>query len=313
MQNNNPNSLFGIDINEYSENVQFDVLATKIDFLYLRASGSSTGRFRVDRRFFEYAKSARGIGIPVGAYHFALPSYDLTDADRQCDEFIDALQQGFGNKDYGDLFPVIDVEAPLDKSISTKTLINWIDRFRKRFEQRTRRRLMIYTGTNFVELYDNFYIPGRGYPLKNMPLWIAMYVKIPINPEFPPNVGGWTRWRIWQYAEDQVVPGVGNPLDANWGPDNIDLLIQPDIVTGLQARFEGGNIKVSWNRNTDVDLLGYNLFVNKEWVGTVDEKATSYIIHANKIKVPKNMPIEVSIEAFDYDGETSKTRSKVTL
>ncbi|AGF58869.1 GH25 family lysozyme M1 (1,4-beta-N-acetylmuramidase) [Clostridium saccharoperbutylacetonicum] len=313
MQDKNPKSLFGIDINEYSQNVQFNVLATTIDFLYLRASGSATGRFRVDRRFIEYAKASRSYGIPVGAYHFSLPSYDLTDADRQCDDFINTLQQGFGNKDYGDLFPVIDVEAPLDKSISTKTLINWIDRFRKRFEQKTRRRLMIYTGTNFIELYDNFYIPGRGYPLKNMPLWIAMYTAIPINPKFPPNVGGWTRWRIWQYSESQKVQGVDNPLDANWGPDNIDLLIQPDAVAGLKASFEGRNIRVSWNRNNDIDLLGYNLFVNREWVGTVDEKATSYTIPANKIKVQKNVPIEVSIEAFDYDGETSKTRSKVNL
>ncbi|MCE5222236.1 MAG: glycoside hydrolase family 25 protein [Clostridium sp.] len=313
MQDKNPNSRFGVDINEYTQNVQFDILATKVDFLYLRASGSATGRFRADQKFVDYAKTSRSYGIPVGAYHFSLPSYDLTDADRQCDDFINTLQDGFGNKDYGDLFPVIDVEAPLDKSISTKTLINWIDRFRKRFERKTRRRLMIYTGTNFVELYDNFYIPGRGYPLKNMPLWIAMYTKIPINPDFPPNVGGWTRWRIWQYSEDQNIAGIGNPVDANWGPDNVDLLTQPDVVTGLQARFEKGNIYVSWNRNKDIDLLGYNIFVNKEWVGTVDENATSYLITRDKLNIKKNAPVEVAIEAFDYDGETSKTRAKINL
>ena len=36
MQDKNPNSRFGVDINEYTQNVQFDILATKIDFLYLR-------------------------------------------------------------------------------------------------------------------------------------------------------------------------------------------------------------------------------------------------------------------------------------
>ena len=313
MQDKNPNSRFGVDINEYTQSVQFDILATKIDFLYLRASGSATGSFRPDRKFVDFAKASRSYGIPVGAYHFSLPSYDLTDADRQCDDFINVLQDGFGIKDYGDLFPVIDVEAPLDKSISTKTLIEWIDRFRKRFEKKTRRRLMIYTGTNFIELYDNFYIPGRGYPLKNMPLWIAMYTKIPINPKFPPNVGGWTRWRIWQYSEDQNVEGIGNPVDANWGPDNVDLLTQPDVVEGLQARFENGNISVTWNKNKDIDLLGYNIFVNREWVGTVDENATNYLITRDKMKFKKNVPIEVSIEAFDYDGETSKIRAKVNL
>ena len=313
MQDKNPNSRFGIDINEYTQNVRFDILATKIDFLYLRSSGSATGRFRVDKKFLEFAAASRNFGIPVGAYHFGIPSYDLTDADRQCDDFINLLQEGFGNKDYGDLFPVLDIEAPRDKSITAKVLIDWIDRFRKRFERKTRRRLMLYTGVDFIELYNNFYIPGRGYPLKNMPLWIAMYTKIPSNPEFPPNAGGWTRWRIWQYSEDATVLGVGNPVDANWGPDNIDLLTQPDNVTGLQAKFENGNIYVSWNRNRDIDLLGYNIFVNKEWAGTVDENDTNYLITRDKMKIQKNMPIEVAIEAFDYDGETSKVRAKVNL
>ncbi|SFC94508.1 glycoside hydrolase family 25 protein [Clostridium uliginosum] len=313
MQNKNPKSLFGIDINEYTQNVQFPILATKIDFLYLRSSGSGTGNFRVDKKFIQFVNESRNYKIPVGAYHFGVPSYDLTDADRQCDDFINVLQQGFGDKDYGDLFPVLDVEVPVDKSITTKTLIDWIDRFRKRFEKKTRRRLMLYTGLFFIELYDNFFIPGRGYPLKNMPLWLAMYTKLPINPEYPPNVGGWTRWRVWQYSEDEQVSGVGNPVDANWGPDNISLLTQPQSVTGLKATMDKNSIYLSWNKVPDIDLLGYNIFVNREWVGTVDENATKYVINKNKLNLPTGKPIEVAIEAFDYDGETSKTRTKVII
>lgn len=167
MQNKNPNSRFGIDINEYTQDVNFQTLARTIDFLYLRASGSGSGRFRVDRKFLEFAKAARDYGIPVGAYHYALPSYDLTTADSQCDEFIDILQEGFGEKDYGDLFPVVDVEAPIDNKISTKALIDWVDRFRKRFERKTRRRLMLYTGAFFIELYNDFKLPNGTQPLKN--------------------------------------------------------------------------------------------------------------------------------------------------
>lgn len=313
MQNKNANSLFGIDINEYTQDVNFNVLATKIDFLYLRSSGSGTGRFRIDRKFFEYAADARAFGIPVGAYHFGVPSYDLTDADRQCDDFINVLQEGFGNKDYGDLFPVIDIETPTDNSISTTTLVNWIDRFRKRFERKTRRTLMLYTGSFFISLYNNFYIPGKGYPLKTMPLWIAMYTKIQGNPPYPENQGGWKKWRIWQFSEDLTVQGVGNPVDANWGPDNIALLIQPSVVTELKAVEEKNEILVTWNRVPDVDLLGYNIFVNNYWVGTVDEKDTKFIIPKSKLEVPKGSKLTVSIEAFDYDGEVSKTRTKVVL
>ena len=124
-----------------------------------------------------------------------------------------------------------------------------------------------------------------------------MYTNVPINPKVPPNIGGWTRWRIWQYSESQKVQGVGNPVDANWGPDNIDLLIQPDIITGLKAVLEKGNIRVTWNKNNDVDLLGYNIFLNNEWVGTVDENATSYIIkNVGKVDPEK---LFVTIEAFD--------------
>ena len=313
MQNKNANSLFGIDINEYTQDVNFNVLATKIDFLYLRSSGSGTGRFRIDRKFFEYAADARAFGIPVGAYHFGVPSYDLTDADRQCDDFINVLQEGFGNKDYGDLFPVIDIETPTDNSISTTTLVNWIDRFRKRFERKTRRTLMLYTGSFFISLYNNFYIPGKGYPLKTMPLWIAMYTKIPGNPPYPENQGGWKKWRIWQFSEDLTIQGVGNPVDANWGPDNIALLMQPSVVTGLKAVEEKNEILVTWNRVPEVDLLGYNIFVNNYWVGTVDEKDTKFIIPKSKLEVPKGSKLTVSIEAFDYDGEVSKTRTKVVL
>ena len=313
IQNRSDKSLFGIDINEYTQNVDFTVLATTIDFLYLRSSGSATGRFRVDKKFLEFAKKARDFGIPVGAYHFGVPSADLTTADSQCDDFINILQEGFGEKDYGDLFPVLDVETPTDNSISTSTLINWIDRFRKRFERKTRRRLMLYTGAFFVEMYNNFFIPNQGYPLKNMILWIAHYTAIPGNAPVPPDVGGWTRWRVWQYSESANVGGVGNPVDANWGPDSIDLLTQPRNVTGLTVNRKGNVLHITWRKNTDTDLLGYNIFANNYWIGTVDADDTSFSININQLPFTVKGPIRISIEAFDKDGETSKNRSSFTV
>lgn len=313
MQNKGQNNLFGIDINEYTQNVEFQVLATGIDFLYLRSSGSGSGRFRVDKKFLEFAKKARDFGIPVGAYHYGIPSYDLTTADKQCDDFISILQEGFGTKDYGDLFPVIDIEAPIENKITTAAIVNWIDRFRKRFERITRRRLMLYTGAFFIDLYNGFKIADKGYPLKNMPLWIAMYTKIPGNPPYPKDAGGWTKWRIWQFSEDLKVKGVSNPVDANWGPNNIALLIQPSNVTGLNARRKGEEIIVSWDRVNDVDLLGYNLFVNNYWVGTVDKGDVEFRISRTEVPINYNQLLKISIEAFDYDGETSKRRMSITV
>ena len=251
--------------------------------------------------------------IPVGAYHFGVPSYDLTTADSQCDDFINILQDAFGEKDYGDLFPVLDVETPTDKSISTQALINWIERFKIRFEKKTRRRLMLYTGVFFVEIYNNFFIPNKGYPLKNMILWIAYYTAISGNAPVPPDVGGWTRWRVWQYSESATVAGVTSKVDANWGPNSIDLLIQPRNVSGLTVSRKGNTLNISWKKNTDTDLVGYNIFANNYWIGTVDAKDTSFSINTNQLPFKVSGPIKISIEAFDNDGETSKRRSSFTI
>lgn len=313
MQNKSPNSRFGIDINEYTQGVNFQVLATKIDFLYLRASGSATGRFRVDRKFIGFAREARNYGIPVGAYHFGVPSYDLTDADRQCDDFIDVLQQGFGAKDYGDLFPVLDVETPVENKLPTATLIDWIDRFRKRFEKKTRRRLMLYTGLFFIGLYDDFKVPGKGYPLSDMPLWIAMYTRIPSNPRIPPNVGGWKRWTMWQFTDEGKLDGVGSPVDLNWGPNSIDSLMPPSAVTGLNAYISGNKIFVNWTANKEDDLNGYNVFVNDNYAGTLPRKATKIVIDKSRFYLPKGKPIKISIEAFDITGDFSKERTEYIL
>lgn len=313
MQNRNPFSTFGPDINEYKSNVNFEILARNSDFIYLRSSGSATGRFRIDKKFIEFAKGCRQYGIPSGAYHFGVPSADVTTADSQCDEFIKTLQLGYGEGDYGDLFPVIDVEVPVNKSITTVQLLNWVDRFRKRFEKNTRRRLMIYTGSFFIKLYDDFKLPNGTYPLKDMPLWIAMYTEIPGNPPYPEDAGGWKRWTIWQYTEKGNLKGVDPPVDLNWGPNSLDLLMPPRKVQGLYATMDKNRIYVSWKKNSDVDLLGYNIFVNSNYAGTVGKNTTSFTIDKNKFYLPLGKQIEISIEAFDTVGDFSKERAKFVI
>lgn len=313
MQDKNPNSLFGADINEYSQNVTFPILATSVDFLYLRASGSASGSFRIDKKFIEFAKKSREYGIPVGAYHYAVPSANLTTADSQCDDFIATLQKGFGNKNYGDLFPVVDVEAPVDRSITTAQLLDWVDRFRKRFEKRTRRRLMLYTGSFFIDIYDNFFYPGKGYILSDMPLWIAMYTSIKGNPPYPMDQGGWTGWRIWQFSESGKVNGVSSPVDLNWGPNDLSLLMPPEKVSTLSASKVGNIIHVKWEKIKNGDVSGYNLYLNNAYAGTASKDATTFKIDASKFKIPAGTPLIVSIEPFDLDNEfaTERTETRV--
>ncbi|WP_300261849.1 glycoside hydrolase family 25 protein [Clostridium sp.] len=313
MQNKNPLSIFGPDLNEFSRDVNFVTLDKNSDFIYLRASGSGTGKLRIDKKFLEFAKACRKLDIPCGAYHFAKPSKDLDSAAMQADQFIDVLQQGFGTGDYGDLFPVLDVETPTDRSLTTTELVNWVDRFRDRFEEKTRRRLMLYTGLFFIDLYDDFKVPGKGYPLSDMPLWIAMYTRIPSNPKVPPNIGGWKRWTMWQFTDEGKLDGVGSPVDLNWGPNSIDSLMPPSAVTGLNAYISDNKIYVNWTANKEDDLNGYNVFVNDNYAGTLPRKATKIVIDKSRFYLPKGKAIIISIEAFDITGDFSKERTEYIL
>lgn len=312
MQNRTSANIIGPDLNEYRGAVDYSLLATQTNYCYLRGSGNGSGKFRVDKKFNEYVQGLRSVGIKSGAYHYAVPSYDLTTADAQCDAFISALQDAYGPGNYGELFPVIDIEAPTDKSISTDALLNWVDRFRKRFERKTHRVLMLYTGAFFIELYNNFYHSTKGFVLSDMPLWIAMYPEVSPNPPYPRDQGGWTRWRVWQFTESGTIAGVSPPVDLNYGPVHLDLLTQPRDVMNFRAVGSGRNIRLTWSPNTDIDLAGYNVFMNSSYITTLGKDATAYTIELG----PQVQPVEryeVAIEAFDTDGDFSPNLSKATV
>jgi GH25 family lysozyme M1 (1,4-beta-N-acetylmuramidase) len=308
MQNATFANIIGPDVNQFRGQVNYALVASRTNYCYLRGSSSGTGRFRVDTMFYEYVRGFREVGVLTGAYHYAVPSADLTTADSQCDDFIRILQEGYGPGNYGDLFPVVDIETPQDKSISTDTLLDWTDRFRRRFESRTRRRLMIYTGIFFIQLYNNFYHSTKGFILSNMPLWIAMYKEIPSNPPFPPDAGGWTRWRLWQYSESGTFPGVNPPVDLNYGPTSIDWLKPPAVVRNFRAYPRGNEIVLTWDANRDEDLNGYNIFINSNYVTTLNKNATTYTFKFAKKPLPTDR-YEMSIEAFDLDGDFSPRRA----
>ncbi|MEG0794723.1 MAG: muramidase, partial [Bacilli bacterium] len=102
-------------------------------------------------------------------------------------------------------------------------------------------------------------------------------------------------------------------VDANWGPDSIDLLTQPRSISGLKAVKQCNKLLITWNKSTDVDLLGYNLFANGFWIATLDKDDTNFEVNEKQLPFTVNGPITISIEAFDNDGEVSQIRSKVVV
>jgi lysozyme len=213
------NTLFGVDLSQYQQPVDFQSLKNDgVKFAYLRAYGSthsSTG----DTMFEKYVTGASNVGMPTGSYYYAMPNsiYDYNDAKAQATQFVTKLKNGYGGG-YGDLIPMVDVEdttgiQPVGKTtldMPVTDLLRWTNDFRNVFEDLTGVQLGLYTGYYFVNDQRNNFNEGKtpeGNILKDMPLWISMYIKWYKDVAL---CGGWTDWLMWQYNDSGVFAGIPN-------------------------------------------------------------------------------------------------------
>ena len=216
MQAAKSQDLHGIDVSRWQGVINWKaVKGDNIDFAYLKATEGTTW---VDPKFLDNARNARDAGMPVGAYHFARPDLNLTleNAVEEARHFIKTQQLGFGN--LGDIYPVLDLETPFPRedTVSASHLLSWVDTFKSHFEGETGHTLMLYTGIFFIREYNNFKHSASGYPLADMPLWIALYPKS-VSPykTSPPDAGNWNRWTVWQYSDNGKVDGIDGSVDLN--------------------------------------------------------------------------------------------------
>lgn len=219
------NTLFGVDLSQYQNPVDFASLKKDgVKFAYLRTYGSNhTGTG--DTSFEKYITDSHAQGIPTGGYFYATPSnpYSYNDAKAQADLFITKLKNGYGGS-YGNLIPMLDLEdnsnvmpkgqTTLDMSVDD--LLSWTDNFRKYFEDKTGVQLGLYTGYYFVNDQRNNFNEGKtpkGNIVKDMPLWIAMYLSYGYKDVAV--CGGWENWSIWQYSSGGVFSGTPNQTDLD--------------------------------------------------------------------------------------------------
>lgn len=238
METRTSTDIYGVDLSSYQGNVDWGKMKAKnVQFVICRAYGSAhegTG----DTHFETYVSQARANGIPVGSYYFATPTppFNLDQARQQAQQYIDKLHSGFGEGNYGDLIPFLDVEhnpfAQAGQNITDLAkpeLISWIQEFTRYFESRTHVRLGIYCNEWFMKDPTMMaFTDEELIPLANMPLWVAEFEKywgatrIANNPA-PNNFGGWTSYVAWQFSEN----GVG----ADYGVSStaIDLNVTKDL------------------------------------------------------------------------------------
>jgi GH25 family lysozyme M1 (1,4-beta-N-acetylmuramidase) len=196
--------LEGIDVSKWQASVDYNqVRNSGRSFVIARASyGGLT-----DEWYTTNKANARAAGLAFGAYHFAYPNLNPTDAlaIEEADTFVN--QMGIL---HGMLIPALDLEN-CNSSLGTSGMIHWVQVWLDRVYTRTGARAMIYTSPNFWAtcMGDSRWFADNGYPI----LWVAhWYVSAPTVPA--QNWGG-RSWTFWQYTDKGSVPGVSGSVDLD--------------------------------------------------------------------------------------------------
>ncbi|MCF3111141.1 glycoside hydrolase family 25 protein [Niabella sp. CC-SYL272] len=187
-------SLHGIDVSRYQKRINWeevkamDIQHIRISFAFIKAT---EGEKDLDLQFKRNWKNARQTGLPIGAYHFFIPSRDPV---KQAVNFIKNVRLK-----PGDLPPVLDVEqtnnlpAPVIQARSKA----WL----QLVEQHYGVKPVVYTNADFYEKY-------LGKAFDEYPLWVAHYYE-KRKPRIKRN------WALWQHNDAGHVNGIDANVDFN--------------------------------------------------------------------------------------------------
>lgn len=219
--------LSGADVSVHQGNIQWDAFASRLDFVFIRATYGTEG---IDRKFATNRAEAARCGLLRGYYHYALPRLDPAEQAQK-------LCSAVGDLEPGELDIVLDLEETQHAgnnghvwtSQDTLALQVWTRRFVQEVKSRyPGRSVILYTRHNFW--HDHL---GGSSEFVDCPLWIANYTygldsvraRPPANPKEwadwahrkPLSAWDpWSAWSFWQITAKAVMPGIRtNTVDAN--------------------------------------------------------------------------------------------------
>lgn len=184
------------DTSGHEQDLRLDLMSPKPELAILRASyGNMSGGRSVDSMVYAFVDQCRSAKIPFGLYHYLTPNHIAEQAD---------LLMGVWAKTGSNLPLIADVEVLLPASIGRAVWQNQVRTFLDLLELGTGRKPIIYTSG----LYWPFLYDSNGNPppwTDDYSLWLAWYPYEPDKFSAPaPSTlpKGWTRWGLWQYADD---------------------------------------------------------------------------------------------------------------
>jgi len=170
-------------ITSADDNINFALLKTQVDAVYIRAYGNSNGVSYIDKQAASYAKSSQDANLLYGFYYYYIPKADIADAKLQAQAYYNFVK----NYAYS-CVPMLDVEDN-SNNLTKAELAASVQAFADQFKALSGFSLMIYSYPDFmVHNFD----PAQNWT--RYKLWIAHYnVSAPmegISSTWMPSING---------------------------------------------------------------------------------------------------------------------------
>lgn len=193
----NENTQIGLDISAFQGEIDFNVIKNAgVEFLFIRVGSEDNEGYFIDKRFEEYYKGAKEVGIPVGVYFYSYansPSYAINDANLVLKQIKD--------KDI-DLPVVFDWEEWSDFNdyhfslySLYKTADAYFDVFRKENLD-----VMLYGSAKYLKYFWIY---------KDTPIWLAHYTKDANMTDYQGD------FEYWQICSDGIIDGIDGYVDID--------------------------------------------------------------------------------------------------
>lgn len=227
----------GTDVSGYQPSINWTTVKNAgVAFGWAKAT---EGTGYVNPYFTAQEAGGTGVGICIGAYHFARPSLhpNITGANSADSEAAFFWSVASNYVKYGGTYcvPMLDWEdSAVTNQYSAATLSAWVNEWCNAVSNAARLngvvlQPVIYTGTWYSRPSSTY--SGLNTTVTNWPSWIAAYPTNP-NPQTgaPSDTYPWSSWNIWQYA------------DTNWSGGDADVFngtlagfVQKFVVGGTNA------------------------------------------------------------------------------
>ena len=271
----------GIDISQHQDNITDDqwqqIKGAGIQFVFARVSlGSCCDH---DANYVNNFNRAIAAGIPIGPYAVGYPHTNMSDPNDAANEanYLISLMRPYYQGSGLMLRPVLDIELPIDLSLSKSFVSQWVVKWATTIKEGLGVDPIIYTGSYYAASELNSTVTPY-------PLWIANYNYAP--PSTPPasQYVPWSSWKFWQHSSTGSVPGISG---------NVDLDVFNGTLLQLAQQFSPNYSNGDYNNDGVVDAADYT-----KWRNTMGQSIN--------IGMGADGNLNGTIDAGDYEVWKSK-------